>query len=150
MAFGDTLRSALFTGDDIADLIEGIFVSGHPAAWSTWTPTMGATGSMTFTGTSIGFAKYIQVGDLAFVSMRVDGTIGGSMSTGLTATLPFTAATLGTAQLAAARVYTNGAGEVGYASIADASTTMTFFRTNSGNYVAGLGAISGNFIVQTA
>ncbi len=151
MAYADTLRSKTFTGPDIANLIEGIFVAGHPAAWTTWTPSpLGATGSMTFTTTTIQFANYIQIGKLVFVSLRIDGTIGGTVNTGITVPMPVTSATTTFDQVAGARIFTNGAGEAGYVSISSASTTATFYRTNTGNYVAGSAAVSANFVYRAA
>lgn len=151
MAYADTLRSALFTGGDIATLIEGIGVSGYPLTWSTWTPTMGATGSMTYTSTSIRYANYIAIGTLRIISVRVDGTIGGSVSTGVTITLPTATASTTYDQFATGRIYVNGAGEAGVIGLTTASTTATFYRYATGsNWVAGTASVSGNFIYYSA
>lgn len=79
MAFGDVLRSATFTGDDIADLIEGIGVAGHPLAWTNWTPSSySAAGAMTYTSVTLEYSRYIQIGKLILYMGRFYGTIGGT------------------------------------------------------------------------
>lgn len=55
-----------------------------------YTPTLSASGAMTWTGTSISYAFYIDFGNLFFVGLRATGTTGGVASTDLVATLPFT------------------------------------------------------------
>lgn len=94
-SYADALRSRIFTGADIASLIEGIFTSTFPLTWSSWTPTFTASGSMTITSTAITSAKYCQIGKLVFFKLAFTGTIGGTPSFGVRATLPVTAATVG-------------------------------------------------------
>lgn len=62
------------------------------AAWSTWSPTLTASGSMTFTSTSIATARYIQVGKIVMFQIEFTGTVGGTPDTNLQFTLPVTAA----------------------------------------------------------
>ena len=88
MAFADILRSRVFTGNDIADLIEGILVSGFPLNWTSWAPTYAAGGSMTFTGVTTINAEYVRIGSLVVYHIHATGTIGGTPSATLNFTLP--------------------------------------------------------------
>lgn len=63
------------------------------AVWSDWVPTLGASGAMTYTSTTISYAKYMQIGKAVWLIIDVTGTTGGTPDTGLTFTLPVTAAT---------------------------------------------------------
>ena len=90
MAFADILRSAQFTGGDIADLIEGLFDDSHPLTWTTWSPTYSANGTMTYTSVSTTYAKYIQVGKLVPFVILTSGTVGGSLNYELRFTPPVT------------------------------------------------------------
>ena len=55
-----------------------------------WTPTLGGTGTMTYTGTSVVSAKYIITDrECRITSLRFDGTTGGTATTILTFTSPF-------------------------------------------------------------
>lgn len=138
MAYADTIRTATATMDDVATLIEGIFVSGYGLTWTAWTPTLGATGSMTWTSTAINFAKYIQCGKLIIFAVVAGGTTGGSASSGLTFTLPVTASATWASNtgLAAANVIDGGSSIAGVCLTTTAVGTVT--RYDAGNY--GLGA----------
>lgn len=57
----------------------------------TWTPTFSCSGSMTFTNTTIHFAKYFIIGDLVFFQLKAEGTTGGTASTAIYFTFPTTA-----------------------------------------------------------
>ena len=69
--------------------VERLRVKESPGAWLDWTPTLGASGSMTYTATTINHARYSKIGKLCFITMYVTGTTGGTASYYLTATLPF-------------------------------------------------------------
>ena len=56
--------------------------------WKSWEPTFTASGTMTFTVSSISYAKYIEVGKATFFNIRADGTTGGVASTEIRFTLP--------------------------------------------------------------
>ena len=60
--------------------------------WTSWTPTLGATGSMTYTSTTVQKAQYVQLGEKVIYEIKVVGTTGGTANTGLTFTLPVNAA----------------------------------------------------------
>ena len=57
-------------------------------SWTSWTPTLSASGSMTYGTTTINFAKYIELGNLIIIMLDVTGTVGGTPSTDLTFTTP--------------------------------------------------------------
>lgn len=58
--------------------------------WTDWTPTLTASGSMTWTSRTITEARYMQIGKIVFFKVGITGTIGGSLSTELQFTLPST------------------------------------------------------------
>jgi len=60
-------------------------------ARTTWSPTLAATGSMGYSG-SASLAVYSRIGSLVWFSIQAGGTTSGTPSTGLTFTLPVTAA----------------------------------------------------------
>jgi hypothetical protein len=68
--------------DYITDLFE--------EAWAEWVPTLSANASMTYSGTSITYAKKLVVGKLVVLMLAVTGTVGGTPSFGLRFTLPET------------------------------------------------------------
>lgn len=60
----------------------------HGGGWATWTPTLSASGSLTFTSTSINKAVYQRHGTEVRFCLNVTGTTGGSTDIALQATLP--------------------------------------------------------------
>lgn len=78
---------------DVATLIEGIASSGYPLTWTAWTPTYGASESMTFTSVSTAEATYCQIGKLVAFRVSATGTVGGTASKYLTVTMPVTPST---------------------------------------------------------
>lgn len=62
---------------------------GEPGGeWQNWTPTLSASGSMTYTSTIITVASYKVIGKTVFFRMAVNGTIGGTPSNYILFTLP--------------------------------------------------------------
>lgn len=57
--------------------------------WKDWTPTVSASGSMTFTVTTINYARYMRIGDTCFHEVSIRGNTGGTPATALTITMPF-------------------------------------------------------------
>jgi hypothetical protein len=55
-----------------------------------WTPDFTQTGGMTFTGTSVTYAKYELRGRRCFIDVRFSGTTGGTADTQIEFTVPFT------------------------------------------------------------
>lgn len=138
MAFGDILRSANFTGDDIADLIEGIGVSGHPLTTATWSPSYSASGSMTYTSVTTSLAAYVRIGKIVLFSLFATGTTGGSASTSLIATLPVTAdATFTSANAPFACTVADGASAIGGVAYIGSSTQVYATRYDAANFGTG-------------
>jgi hypothetical protein len=102
--------------------------AGEPGgAWETWSPTLGATGSMTWTSTSVTWAKYIQIGKNVYFRVKATGTTGGTASNALTFTVP----------IAANTEMITGFASVGPAYVGDSVSTMGFsFFNNSTTEVA--------------
>lgn len=68
---------------------------GWPGMFS-WTPTYGATGSMTFGTVTTDIAKFYLVGKVCHFHIQARGTTGGTTSYGVTFTLPITLVNGGT------------------------------------------------------
>lgn len=137
MAYGDILRSAAFTGDDIADLIEGIFSSGFPLEFSTWSPSYSASGSMTFTSVTTDVAKYIRIGDLVLFFIKATGTTGGTPDTTLQFTIPITASSNAVSANSALVAFTADTSTVGGYGFISTTTVAGVRKYDSNNYGSG-------------
>lgn len=134
MAYADTLRAATATNNTAAGLIEGIFSSTYGLTWTTYTPTLTPESPMTYTSTSITYAKYIQVGKLVICCVNFTGTTGGTQKSYISFTLPVTGAASG-AFGGAALIVDNG---ITYSGSLGNSTTLAYPRFyNNGNFTAG-------------
>lgn len=102
--------------------------------WTSWTPTLSASGSMTYTSTSITYAKYIQIGKLVYFKVFFTGTVGGTPSNGLNFTIPVTANADGVT--GAVRVRDNGASAGGIL-FSNSTTQLGVSRYNVASYTAG-------------
>lgn len=117
MGSADKLFDGVLWHRDCAAIINSL----EGSAWTTWTPTYGAGGSMTFTTVTTHYAKYRQVGKTVCFTIIAAGTTGGFAASNITFTLPVTAAaTLG---LAGGGFAVDGGGNLG-ASWYGASTTV--------------------------
>ena len=147
MAYADSLRAATATNNTAASLIEGIFSSGFPATWSSYTPTLSPESPMTYTSTSITYAKYLQIGKLVICLVKFTGTTGGTQTTYVSFTLPVTAhaSSIGAG---AAAIVDNG---LVYSGSIGISTTLAYprFPTN-GNFTAGSGRAVNALVVYEA
>jgi hypothetical protein len=135
MAFADIIRTNTWTSNDIANLIEGIVVAGYPLAFTAWTPTYGAGGSMTFTSVTTTRARYFRIGKFVVCLISFSGTTGGSASNGINLTGP---ASANGAQSMSVRLD----GETvptGVMSIANGTSNMTLFRSDFGSFGLGTG-----------
>jgi len=63
-------------------------IEGYENAWTDWTPTYSAFGSMTYTGITTNVARYKLIGKTLYIELQFDGTTGGSASAGITVSLP--------------------------------------------------------------
>lgn len=134
MAYADSIRTTSPTMEGVATLIEGIFSSGYGLTVSTWTPTLTASGSMTYTSTSVNKAIYVQVGKLVFFNVSFTGTVGGSVSTALKFTLPITAAHL---YHAFHVTYANPTTILSGAASQASTTVVDVYNSTGGNWTAG-------------
>lgn len=105
-------------------------------SWTSWTPTLSASGSMTYGTTTINFAKYIELGNMIFYMVDVTGTVGGTPATDLIFTTPtsVSANTPGNA----ATVIDGGSAIAGFCN-RNSSTTLYVRRYDSAVWSAGSG-----------
>ena len=62
--------------------------SGTHIPWTAWTPTLTASGLMTWTATTIYLARYCQIGKVVYFQTCIFGTVGGTLDYALMFTLP--------------------------------------------------------------
>ena len=79
------LRTELARMNDVADGFQAV---KELFQFSSYTPTLAAGGSMTFTSTTITVASYMRVNKLGLIDVQISGTTGGSAHPDLTFTLP--------------------------------------------------------------
>lgn len=110
--------------------------------WLTWSPQYSANGSMTYTSVSTTYAKYkispIQVDCAIFAT----GTTGGTASTQIQATLPFSVVDNNSYTITGAiRDATSGVTVVGTSAVNGATSVILARKTDSTNYGLGTGRI---------
>lgn len=128
--------------------LEG-FVRRHMAEpsigmWTDWTPTLSATGAMTYTGTSIIYARYFVIGKLLHFAMRVTGTTGGTASTTIFFTPPVAPKNIASSTIPCVAAVVDGTPRVGRCYI-DTNTgggaVVNQVTGADGNYGLGAGRI---------
>ena len=89
--FAGALRSG-YKSVVIYDGTDFFLVNPHylwKAGLESYTPSYGASGSMTFTSVTTTFARYQYLGgDLMYITFRADGTLGGTTSSQVSVSLP--------------------------------------------------------------
>ena len=99
--------------------------------WTSWTPTFGASGSMTYTSVTA-TAKYMIVEGTTYFWIDADGITGGTASTQLRFTLPVTSAVSNRAF--ACFVDLGGPIEAGFTAVRSNRTECGVFRYAAGNW----------------
>ncbi|RTL03775.1 hypothetical protein EKK58_11990 [Candidatus Dependentiae bacterium] len=139
--YANSIRSANATMEDIATLTEGVIGSSSNDVTSTaYTPTLSASGLMTYTSTTITYARYLIKGPEVTVYFRFSGTTGGTAGTDIRFTLPFTSGNFATnaTQLGTLFISQNGSVDSGFCFVDNNSSTASCqTRTQA---VWGLGA----------
>lgn len=80
-------------GQPVLLVYDGTNFRWHPTGhgcYTTWSPTLGANGSMTYTSSSTTFARLFVLGRYVFIHTVFTGIVGGTPNTALTFTLPIT------------------------------------------------------------
>lgn len=118
-----------------AGLIEGIDTSAFPTAWTTWTPaTYGGGGSLTFTGPSFTYTKYIRRGKLIIASFNLAGTLGGTASNYVYFAPPSTMVAASGTSLGAVWVNENSTWKMGMAMLED-TANVRVYKSDASNYL---------------
>lgn len=120
--------------DVIYDGTQFILLSPYDTAWQTWTPSYSGASSLTYTSVSTVFARYKRKGKEVTILIRASGTTGGTTSTALQFTLPFTAANNNS--VGSGYVTDNSANVAAVAFIVS-TTVCQVFRYDFGNYTLG-------------
>lgn len=89
MAYGDPIRDADYTREELASLVEGVFAPGAGLVnWQSWTPVVSGTGGMTVTLTTLNAARFMQINKMVYFYIGFTATIGGTPTAEVRATLP--------------------------------------------------------------
>mgnify|MGYP003439974357 FL=1 len=126
---------------DNSNALSSIFYShtdnpiGFPGAFN-YTPTLTPNGAMTYTSTSVSYAKFSISGRTVTLTLRFTGTVGGTPTNYISATLPITNGA--TQSLYLARIV-DGTEVTGYINIGAGTSSADFGKANGGNFSAGAG-----------
>ena len=105
-------------------------------SWTTWTPTVTASGAMTVSALVVTAANYMQIGKLIHFFINISFTLGGTASTQVFFTFPVTAAEA--AQQTACYAYDTAAPYFGL-QYAFSTTVAGVYKSAFGNWVLGAG-----------
>lgn len=113
---------------------DGQYVIFDQFAWTDWTPTLTPGGSMTYTSTTINYAKYCRINDIVWIKLNFTGTIGGTPNNTLKFSLPVT--NNGEAVGGSGVVLDNGSLVGAFATYAS-TTEFDIYRYDGAVYTAG-------------
>jgi hypothetical protein len=109
----------------------------HGGGWATWSPTIGATGSMTVGSTSTSYAKYQRHGSRVVFEKKINYTPGGTRNNAITSTLPIAPAQAGTIGFPCEVFDTGLSGDVALGHAFSVSTTTLYvFRYDQATWTA--------------
>jgi hypothetical protein len=127
-------------------------LAGTLGGRTAWTPTITGSGAMTVASTTITNATYIRIGPLVWFELEFGTTLGGTLNQYVSATLPFTAASIGgRTALSGDFSYTDSSHwQPGYVVINNGATTVAIVVPNGGSFTTSgvtYFAVSGIFAV---
>jgi hypothetical protein len=131
---GDVLTAAQLNAE-LRDALLGAFPLGPPdVAWTSWTPTVTQGVSVTVTNTR---SRYTRVGRLIVASWELAVTGAGTPGSGVTVSLPVTAATANYVA-AGTLLLTDASAADGFTAFVDLATTTTMqFSSTRANGLLG-------------
>jgi hypothetical protein len=141
-------ESALYPGDIVSGVRywalydDSAFLIINPSlGWTTYTPTYGASGSMTYTSVTTSIARYTlnPFNKVCTVRLYFNGTTGGTASNQITVSLPFTSRNDSFGQFYWAYVEEAGAIFSGKLQVQNNSSTALLSKADSTNF--GLGTL---------
>lgn len=120
-------------------------------AWTSYTPTYNASGSMTWTSITTNSAHYILIGKSLLLQVSATGTVGGTPSDGLIFSLPsgMTHKAATTKSGGGCGVIDNGSRRGGHWYNAD-TNQIQCDRYDSGNFTVGSGGINFTGVIEIA
>lgn len=117
-------------------------LAGITGAWTAWSPSYSAAGSMTFGTITTIKARYLQVGKTVTASIAFTGTTGGTASNQIKATMPTGLGCIDSASVAGCLLVDGaGAGVAGYVTATTGAPTglLVFERVDGTNFTLGAG-----------
>lgn len=110
------------------------------AGWTSWVPSYAAGGSMTYTGVTTNYAKYMRIGKTIWFQVSASGTTGGTPAASLTFTLPAgILLSVGAAALAAGGYVNDNSLSKGAWAYGSSTSVIAVERYDSANFTAGAG-----------
>lgn len=137
------------SGEMVRGRYDGTNVRLYPPLpqWQTWVPTYSASGSLTW-GAATTFARYWRFGKIVFCCVAASGTLGGSASTALQFTLPFTATS--NSMAGGGYVADSGANKAAFLFLSS-TTVAQVFKYDVANYAtAGTGQMNVFLVYEAA
>jgi hypothetical protein len=118
-----------------------IWNDGNQGIWQDWTPTITPAGSMTFTSVTVNLARYCVIGHTVFVRLFATGTIGGTLNSYFSITMPVSRKeTTGWPHFGSGSIY-DGADAAAFGNWSSTSqTTIKLMKYNAANFSAFTGA----------
>ncbi len=141
-------------GGEIVANVEAWFVDdgtywnllNHGGGWATWSPTMSATGAMTFTTTATQLAIYQRHGSRVDFLLDITGTTGGTANNGIIFTAPIATSSFSGMFPAFIHDATDGIGGARWTS----SSSIVAFKYDTSNFALAASrtiAVSGSYRV---
>jgi len=139
MSYANLIRQVSgWTANDLGNLIDGVGGAQSTLNWTSWTPTLTATGSMTITTQVIERCKFIQIGKLFKVKVGFTYTLGGTASNAIILPLPAGITTHASGRQASPILVKAAVDwEPGMIFTAGNQTTVDIYRTPTINFVLG-------------
>lgn len=123
-----------------------ILTNPATTTWTTWAPTLAAGGTMTYTGTSVNYAKYFRQGNKVWFIIDVSGTTGNAGHPDLLFTMPVTMA--GTVGVGGGCKCTTGGTRIGGMWSANSTTQILVSKYDASNWAlaANTGFVINGFV----
>lgn len=116
-------------------------LAGITGAWTAWTPTLTASGSMTYGSTSVSKARYKIIGKTMFVVLTFTGTTGGIADYYLFASLPGGVTPADVRSLPGQLLYDAGVATLAFANVDAARSSIQFSRADGATLGLGSGRL---------
>ena len=125
------------------DVAGDLHINGdiYTTPWATWTPTLSANGSMTWTLDDIEFARWMQVGKTVYFQVGLQGTAGGTPNTDLRFSLPVAPKGVDNYSFTVGNLFESGNSKAGMSYWEQGASVVVTRRYDNANISAGLAIV---------